>query len=69
MAYSPAARRQEDKIPEFSLDDILSARDEEFSRVNVAPAEVRTPDVDETVVIDSAHLGKYDRMSDASAKN
>ncbi|MBR2793533.1 MAG: hypothetical protein IKE16_02720 [Solobacterium sp.] len=64
MAYSPAARRQEDKIPEFSLDDILSARDEEFSKQSVGTAEVRTPDVDETVVIDSDHFGKYDRKGD-----
>ena len=69
MAYSPAARRQEDKIPEFSLDDILSARDEEFSRTAVPAAEVRTPDVDETVVIDSEHLGKYDHGIDAVIKS
>ena len=69
MAYSPAARRQEDKIPEFSLDDILSARDEEFSRPAVTPAEVRTPDVDETVVIDSETFGKYDRSSEPAAKS
>ena len=69
LAYSPAARRQEDKIPEFSLDDILSARDEEFSRTAVPAAEVRTPDVDETVVIDSEHIGKYDRKIDSAAQS
>jgi hypothetical protein len=57
--YTSAARQQEDRIPEFSLDDILSARDEEFSRSAIR--DFGTPDVDETVVIDSEHFSSYRR--------
>jgi hypothetical protein len=57
--YTSAARQKEDRIPEFSLDDILSARDDEFSRSAVR--DFGAPDVDETVVIDSEHLSSYRR--------
>ena len=52
-------------VPEFSLDDILSARDEEFSRQSVFNSSdpARTPDIDETVVIDSNHFSIYDQQS------
>ncbi len=56
------ARHEEQKaesdIPDFSLDDILNARDEEYAR-NTAENQVSLfpdDDYDETVVIDSRHL-------------
>jgi len=62
---SQSVKQPEDNsFPEFSLDDILSARDEEFSRQtyfnNADP--IRTPDIDETVVIDSNRFTPFDQQ-------
>ena len=64
-AYQPKPQPVENTFPEFSLDDILSARDEEFTRQNVFNnnQEYRTPDIDETAVIDSNQYSPYDQQS------
>lgn len=64
-AYTPKPQpREESPFPEFSLDDILSARDEEFTRQNVfANNDYRTPDIDETAVIDSGRYSPYDQQT------
>ena len=64
-AYQPKPQPQEDNpFPEFSLDDILSARDEEFTRQNVfSNDDYRTPDIDETAVIDSNRYSPYDQQT------
>ena len=56
---------EEKGFPEFSLDDILSARDEEFSRQNYFsnPDPIRSPDIDETVVIDTNRFSPFDQQS------
>ena len=64
-AYQPQPQPDENTFPEFSLDDILSARDEEFTRQNVINnnQEYRTPDIDETAVIDSNQYSPYDQQT------
>ena len=64
-AYQPQPQPDENTFPEFSLDDILSARDEEFTRQNVFNnnQEYRTPDIDETAVIDSNQYSPYDQQT------
>ncbi len=64
-AYQPQPQPEENTFPEFSLDDILSARDEEFTRQNVFNnnQEYRTPDIDETAVIDSNQYSPYDQQT------
>ena len=64
-AYQPQPQPDENTFPEFSLDDILSARDEEFNRQNVFDTnqEYRTPDIDETAVIDSNQYSPYDQQT------
>ncbi len=64
-AYQPKPQPDENTFPEFSLDDILSARDEEFTRQNVFNnnQEYRTPDIDETAVIDSNQYSPYDQQT------
>lgn len=62
MSYSREAKATEDSIPEFSLDDILNARDNEFanSSAGIAANAVKDqPDVDETVVIDSRNMNPF----------
>ena len=62
------ARHEEQKaetdIPDFSLDDILNARDEEYARntaESASPAfSLDDDDYDETVVIDSRHLTDHE---------
>ena len=56
---------EEKGFPEFSLDDILSARDEEFSRQTLYsnPDPIRTPDIDETVVIDTNRFSPFDQQT------
>ena len=65
--FSAANQQPEEEkgFPEFSLDDILSARDEEFSRQNYYnnPNPIRTPDIDETVVIDSNRFDPFDQQT------
>ena len=63
--YSGNQPEEEKGFPEFSLDDILSARDEEFSRQNYYnnPNPIRTPDIDETVVIDSNRFNPFDQQT------
>ena len=65
--YSRKEQPQEEDrgFPEFSLDDILSARDEEFSRQTLYsnPDPIRTPDIDETVVIDTNRFSPFDQQS------
>lgn len=64
-AYQPKPQPEENTFPEFSLDDILSARDEEFNRQTVFDTnqEYRTPDIDETAVIDSNQYSPYDQQA------
>ncbi|MBQ9327824.1 MAG: hypothetical protein IJ225_04755, partial [Solobacterium sp.] len=64
--FTPEAVPQEEEksFPEFSLDDILSARDEEYSRQTIFNTEeVKAPDIDETVVIDSNRFAPYDQQT------
>ena len=64
--YSKNQQPEEDKgFPEFSLDDILSARDEEFSRQNYFsnPDPIRSADIDETVVIDTNRFSPFDQQT------
>ena len=63
--YAGSQQEEEKGFPEFSLDDILSARDEEFSRQNYYnnPNPIRTPDIDETVVIDSNRFNPFDQQT------
>ena len=63
--YAGSQPEEEKGFPEFSLDDILSARDEEFSRQNYYnnPNPIRTPDIDETVVIDSNRFNPFDQQT------
>ncbi len=58
MTYNKEARRAEENIPDFSLDDILSGHDEEFTRKAAASGSLLddVQDIDETVVIDSKGL-------------
>lgn len=58
MNYNKAARKAEENIPDFSLDDILSGHDEEFTRQAAASGNLvdDVQDIDETVVIDSKGL-------------
>ena len=66
-AYEPKPQpKDENTFPEFSLDDILSARDEEFTRQNIFENndnDYRTPDIDETAVIDSSHYSSFDEKT------
>ena len=64
-AYQPQPQPEENTFPEFSLDDILSARDEEFNRQNVfdTNSDYRTPDIDETAVIDSNQYSPFDQQA------
>lgn len=55
IARKRAQKSVEDDLPDFSLDDILNARDEEFARENKT-ADAASETIDETVVIDSKSI-------------
>ena len=55
IARKHVEKSVEDDLPDFSLDDILNARDEEFARETKAAGKAADT-IDETVVIDSKSL-------------
>lgn len=55
VARKHVEKSAEDDLPDFSLDDILNARDEEFARETKAAGRT-TDTIDETVVIDSKSI-------------
>ncbi len=64
LTYTKEARKAEDSIPEFSLDDILNGHDEEFARQSAAAAaDDSYEDVDETVVMDTKNITPFGKVN------
>lgn len=70
MTFNKEARKSEDELPDFSLDDILNARDEEFAREAASAAAPKEgEDIDETVVFDSKHLQPFGKIDSAKEQD